>query len=127
VPSLGYVRRLFPLPIYCVDFFSTVGKIELVKDVIVRLAKTLDNAADLDRGYFRWTPLPVSEYTKDPGVISVRIDQSRKILYMLIGSGFCSSQVDLQEPIILICSMKARERTHREPHTSTVGSSLILT
>ncbi|KAF9514679.1 hypothetical protein BS47DRAFT_1392270 [Hydnum rufescens UP504] len=46
------------------------GKIELVKDVIVRLAKTLDDAADLDRGYFRWTPLPVSEYTKDRGVIS---------------------------------------------------------
>ena len=56
-----------------VNFLGAAGKIELVKDVIVRLAKTLNHAMGSVGDYFHWTPLPVSEYTRELLVTSVGV------------------------------------------------------
>lgn len=39
-----------------------LDKVELVKDIIVRLSKTLQNASHTSDGSFKWTAFPIEDY-----------------------------------------------------------------
>lgn len=56
-----------------------VDKVELVKNIIVKLSKAVREAADNDResdDTFRWTPIDVNEYFATSQTISVSFTPS---------------------------------------------------
>lgn len=60
------VRQVEPFCYFCSCAYSQIDKVELVKDIIVRLSSALENTSyDSAELHITWKPLDISQYTAE--------------------------------------------------------------